>query len=34
MVRDERIRNIQEHIAGMEQIEDAVKEVEEEQRMI
>jgi hypothetical protein len=34
MVRDEKIRNIQEHITGMEQIEDAVKEVEEEQRMI
>jgi hypothetical protein len=34
MVRDERIRNFQERITGMEQIEDAVKEVEEEQRMI
>ena len=34
MVRDERINNINEHITGMEQTEDAVKEAEEGQRMI
>jgi len=34
MVRDERIRNIHEHMTGIEQMEDAVKEVEDGQRMI